>query len=481
MSRLISIFGLLLLITETSNAAFVDRIYFQWKQKREAQMETDHRWFSELPFANGRWKDFFRIASAETGVFAQRLDHFENTDDRKFDQRFWIDSNQASEFPDAPVLYYICGESRCYGPSTFVKRLAGEIGAHIVTLEHRYYGESIPAPSYSAKNLRFLSTDAALADLAAFQAFATEKWNLKGPWIAIGGSYPGSLAAYYRVAYPKLTLGALASSAPVEARAAFEEYDYQVATVVPPKCLARIHRVVETAERALDNGEDRAVVKKIFKSSNLPDDDDFLYAVADMAAATIQYGERKSFCDALESATDESLLRTYAEVALAMLNRLGVEPIDLVAEGNLSEDPRDYTESGMRQWFYQSCTEYGYWQVAYPDPRYSARSSRIDLAYHDRMCDRLFGIRRPVDTRYINRTYYEPLIQGKTDRVLFTNGSDDPWKHLSIVPARGNVSSEVAAMEISGAAHCDDLGAGDQAEVRRAQDLFRSLLKDWLD
>jgi pimeloyl-ACP methyl ester carboxylesterase len=481
MQRILSIFALLLLVSETSQAAFVDRIYFQWKQKRDARMESDHRWFSDLPFANGRWKDFFGIETAETGVFAQRLDHFENTDDRMFDQRFWIDSSQASDFPDAPVLYFTCGESRCYGPSSFVKNLAREIGAHIVTLEHRYYGDSIPAPSYSAKNLRFLSTDAALADLEAFQKFATKKWNLSGPWIAVGGSYPGSLAAYYRVAYPDLTLGALASSAPVEARAAFEEYDYQVATVVSPKCLDRIHRVVEIAEQSLENDRDRAATKKVFKASNLPDDDDFLYAVADMAAATIQYGERKSFCQALESAAEEDLLRVYAEVALGMLSRLGVEPIDLVAEGNLSEDVRDYTESGMRQWFYQSCTEYGYWQIAYHDPRYSARSARIDLPYHDRMCERLFGIRRPVDTSYINRTYYEPLVRGKTTRVLFTNGSDDPWKHLSIIPGRGNVPAEVDAIEIKGAAHCDDLGAGDRPEVRRAQDFFRSLVKNWLD
>lgn len=481
MKRLVVLSVLALFTSFSANATFLDRIVFHKKQERLARIEEASMFLSRIPFAaifqrSPTPPDVFAV----NGVFEQKLDHFDSSNDRSFKQRYWINSSYA-EGENAPVFYNICGEWRCSSAGGFVNVIAREWKAHVVTLEHRYYGDSIPTATYSASNLRYLSTDAAIEDLAVFQKHAMKEFGLKGPWIAVGGSYAGSLAAYYRLAHPELVAGALASSGPVEARARFEEYDYQVATVIPASCLARMKRAVEVIEGKLENGTSKAQVKATFKATELSNDVDFLYAVADMAAAAIQYGERENFCSSIESTTtDETLVKNYARSGLQMLSMLGVTPLEIVAQGNLSEDVRDYTNNGMRQWLYQSCTEYGYWQVAYHDPKFSSRSSRIDLEYHDEICERLFGIRRPVDTRYINKNYYEPLVAGYGSKIFFTNGSDDPWKHLSILPARRNVPATVEAMEIPGAAHCDDLGNGSSAGVKKAQNSFREMLTEWV-
>ena len=78
------------------------------------------------------------------GEFPQNIDHFGQLSGQTFNQRYWVDSEYASQTDDAPVLYHICGE----GDATqgyFLKdnaiAWAQTLGAHIVYLKHRYYGE----------------------------------------------------------------------------------------------------------------------------------------------------------------------------------------------------------------------------------------------------------------------------------------------------------------------------------------------------
>ena len=46
----------------------------------------------------------------------------------------------------------------------------------------------------------------------------TEEHNFTGPWIAFGGSYPGSMAAWLRLKFPHLISGSVSSSGPLEAK-----------------------------------------------------------------------------------------------------------------------------------------------------------------------------------------------------------------------------------------------------------------------
>lgn len=119
-----------------------------------------------------------------------------------------------------PVILYICGEAECRGISdqSFTAKLAQQTHGLVLALEHRYYGKSLPfgADSLSVKNLKYLSAEQALKDLAYFLTKMSKsgqyKITPKNPWITIGGSYPGALSAWFRNKYPHLTIGALASS-----------------------------------------------------------------------------------------------------------------------------------------------------------------------------------------------------------------------------------------------------------------------------
>ena len=77
-----------------------------------------------------------------------------------------------------------------------------------------FIGDELRFSELSVENLRFLTTEQALADLDNFiKGFSANYTNPK--WVLFGGSYPGTMAALSRQLYPDSTIGAIASSAPL--------------------------------------------------------------------------------------------------------------------------------------------------------------------------------------------------------------------------------------------------------------------------
>lgn len=122
------------------------------------------------------------------------------------------------------------------GPGVRSSRLypieqAKKFGALVLVLEHRYYGNSMPLGDVSLElqNLKYLSVRQALDDFIIFIKYIKENKlfgvNSDMPWIAIGGSYPGAVAAWLRYQYPHYIQGALASSAVVNSIVDFPEFD----------------------------------------------------------------------------------------------------------------------------------------------------------------------------------------------------------------------------------------------------------------
>ncbi|MBC7397761.1 MAG: septum formation initiator, partial [Bdellovibrionales bacterium] len=359
-----------------------------------------------------------------SGSFDQITDHFAANPKAllTFKQRYFIDATFA-ENKDSPVIYYICGEGACEGASGTpeVDDIARKTHAYRVALEHRYYGTSQPFATLETKNLVYLSMSQAIEDLATFQIHVQKSMGLSGKWISMGGSYAGELSAFYRLKHPELVAGALASSGPVLAKADFFEYDRHIARVAGPVCLKAIQKVVVDVEQRLKNPESAAQVKKMFNAVEYTNDVDFLYVVADMAAVAIQYGYEKNFCPPItQAATSTKATEAYAKAGTNLLSEVfHMKPADDWVPGAVSTNPSDYPGVGMRSWLYQSCTEFGYYQTANPNRKESSRSVKVSLAYHDQMCERLFGITKPVDTAATNRTFYDQLFNSSVRNIFF--------------------------------------------------------------
>ena len=154
-------------------------------------------------------------SSIQAGTFLQALDHTDPNDHSTFTQRYWVDSRFAKD-SGAPVLLHICGEaSGEYFLDDSVSVWAKILGARVVYLEHRYYGDSLPFPDFSTAHLKYLTLKNIIEDLANFQKSISSQSGWTGKWISVGGSYSGTLSALYRFMHPELVVGALAASAPM--------------------------------------------------------------------------------------------------------------------------------------------------------------------------------------------------------------------------------------------------------------------------
>jgi hypothetical protein len=149
-----------------------------------------------------------------------------------------------------------------------------------VVLEHRYYGTSFPTPDLSTENLRFLTTDQALADEAYFARHVVfkglEDRNLTAPnvaYIGYGGSYAGAFNAFLRKLYPDVFWGAISSSGVTEAIVDYWQYYEPIRVYGPPDCVATHQKLTHVVDNVLIGKKDdsKAIqrLKDVFGLGNL--------------------------------------------------------------------------------------------------------------------------------------------------------------------------------------------------------------------
>ena len=189
----------------------------------------------------------------------------------------------------------------------FPMMVGAEHDALLVSLEHRYYGDSQPFDSWTLENFEYLTSELALADIAYFIEAQNKVLGYEADWIVIGGSYPGALSAWFKSQYPKHAVGSWSSSGVIHAIEDFKSFDLDVfikADASSPECSGAIQRAQAIVDKKLKSQTGRQELADLFDLPMPFNDGDFSYFFTDIFVANVQYGTRVAMCETLMAGDD---------------------------------------------------------------------------------------------------------------------------------------------------------------------------------
>ncbi|KAM8707884.1 hypothetical protein ACLKA7_014933 [Drosophila subpalustris] len=473
-------------------------------------------------FRRGRQVDGFlgdpsKIATLQRALdvedlwFEQRLDHFQSDETRTWKQRYFVNDAHYRNDSHAPVFLMIGGEAEAtkkwMHEGAWI-HYAEHFGALCIQLEHRYYGQSHPTSDLSTSNLAYLSSEQALADLASFVIAMKAKYNLADTqkWIAFGGSYPGSLAAWAREKYPSLIYGAISSSGPLLAQVDFTQYFEVVKASLAsykPDCVEAVQRSFAQVEILLRHMIGQRNLDEKFKTctplkdsiENALDISSFFENLAGNFAGVVQYNKDNSphakitideICDVMLNTTMGPPVTRLGAVNDMLLEQSKSKCLDYKYDKMIADMKNvswnSETAKGMRQWTYQTCTEFGFYQTS--EKKTDTFGDRFGVDFFIRQCMDVFSDR--MNSKYLDQAVsktnkYYGALKPETTNVLYVHGSIDPWHALGLYVSP---NAKTPTIYIEGTAHCANMyepAANDTPQLKEARNKILKYLSKLLD
>ncbi|CEJ90071.1 hypothetical protein VHEMI05879 [[Torrubiella] hemipterigena] len=468
------------------------------------------------------------------GHFDQLIDH-SNPSLGTFKQRYWWNIDHYGG-PHSPIMLESPGEfPKPYGQidgmdnHTLPGLLAQDNAAAYITIEHRYYGDSMPFgnKTLNAETLQQMTLDNAIQDLVYFAknvVFPFDKTNGtatkpdQAPWLLAGCSYAGALAAWTQALAPGTFWAYEAGSAVVETREQFWEYYVPIKNAMPPNCSADFQRVVKHVDDVLLHGTEtyKAALKRRF-SADGASDQDFVtgFVLGPLSAQQNQQVSSKTsaltfLCDYLENQQPEHYVPMPGsdgvglDRALDGFQRLygGHPPGDNLTSSSLDSRVKELLPSTEFIARYRNPFD---WMLCNEPFEWWQSWSRLDTTgflsklwtWQDDIASRCEG--QYPDTNGFQyglkkgHTYHEVNKRTggwrnvNTTRLVWINGEFDPWKAATVSwdgrPGGALQSTpEVPVYVFKNAGHCNDYitANADTVEGKHIFDATRGHFRQWV-
>jgi hypothetical protein len=306
----------------------------------------------------------------------------------------------------------------------------------------------------------------------------------------VGGSYAGALSAWMRYKFPHLVQGAISSSGVVRSILDFYQLEEQIRSDLEQsgeKCVNVVKEFEKYAQEQMLSGDSSKIHKflEIFNAHDLDlEVEDFMYFFADLYTTEVQYGKRRAFCKFLDEMDDGlPIEEKLKKLGVLAKESSGVTPEKYTFD-NILNTTIDFKKQ-KRQWTYQYCSSYAWFQTASPEESKRLRWIGMDLDYWRSYCQKAFDHPLYPNTKHTNFLSGGYEIGKHASNIFFSQGSDDPWKWAGIQFEEQVTqdSLEVGIIDCEDCGHCTDLHAAkddDPAILKEIRQREIAAIKKWL-
>lgn len=438
-----------------------------------------------------------RVINVQTKWMNMTLDHFNPLDTRTFKMRYMI-NDEFVDGNDRPIFIFV-GGAWSIRPGWLLAgnmyKMAQENLGFMVYTEHRYYGETQPFQNTTPEDYRFLNANQALADLAVFiRTLKQEERFVNSKVILYGPSYAGNLVLWFKQRYPHLAFGSIASGSPIKAEMEFSGYleivERSLRTEGGDLCTDIIGEGIREITTALQSQAGRDEIYRVFNLCQR-----LVEPINVLDLGTFSLMLTREFGDAVETARPGSII-VLCDFFQSDIS--GTTPMEKIAGfinlRNPTNECRDtrynslvnyYRGNGdSRSWLYQTCTEFGYFQIAPTSGTLFDSLIHIDVHFYVSFCRELFSNNFTVDflrdaVERVNLMFagLNPVV----NNTINIHGELDPWRALGVY--NRDLGDNSPTYNIARASHHFDIMPWlptDTITMTNAQQRLRRTVSSWL-
>ncbi|RYP05719.1 hypothetical protein DL764_003612 [Monosporascus ibericus] len=451
-----------------------------------------------------------------SSTFEQLLDHSDPSRGT-FPQRYWWDAEFFEE--GGPIILFNPGESDAGESLEYLTNMslpgyyAQQLKGAVIMIEHRYFGESVPYRTLTTETLQDLNLPNAIHDMTYFAKNVDCEFCEGGtcnsdenPWVLVGGSYSGALAAWTSELDPGTFAAYHASSAVVQAIHDFWQYFTPIEAALPRKCSRNLRTAIHYIDSVFQGGNEEQIaqLKTFFGLGSLRDAD-----FADILANPLSEFQSDAritmaFCDYLGASNTKVKSQNGDGVDLKSVLQAYASYVKMTAgcgpDGSICStyDPAivwdDTTVNLDRPWLWMVCNEPFGWHQVGPDVSDGTNivSTAMQETQYSRRCPLMFPETNGFvvgSVRGWNETHLNEWTGGwdsEFEKVIFVDGQYDPWRSASVSsdyrPEGGAYNTtEAPAFIVEGGIHCPEMiiDANSWAVVQSCVEIMAGWIQEW--